>query len=127
MTPTILSQMKREISMRSANGWKRIEWAFSEPLNPRNMEIVRARLLGDPSNKFSTAFIQITLVIQNKQLFKAYDRNNNLVAGEKDKIYDVEDIWVMERSLGHNDDKYDTTSKWKLAGRMNVPKNENKT
>lgn len=117
VTPNVFSDMKRQLKVRSEGGWTRIAWSMEENgedgARPR-IEVVQGRLIAiDPKND-STGFAQLTVRFNSKQRFAAYDASNALVAGSLDDVINVEDFWVFERSLVNQ-----TSSKWRVAARLN--------
>lgn len=116
-TPIIYSQMKNEIAQRESGGWHRIEWSLVQRPTLRDVQLLQARLIGDPQNEIM-CFAQLTVLFPSMQSFAAYGRNGKLLAGDPDKKIKVEDIWVFERSLN----KDNLAARWRLAARLSLPK-----
>lgn len=116
-TPVIYSQMKNEIAQRGHGGWHRIEWSLIHRPTLREVQILQARLLGDPKNEIM-CFAQITVLLPSVQRFAAYGRNGKLLAGDPDKDIKVEDVWVFERNLN----KDNLVARWRLAARLSLLK-----
>eukprot|EP00210_Caulerpa_lentillifera_P001905 g1832.t1 len=116
VTATLLAELKKEISVRKMGGWHRIHWSLSADHSKNKVKFLQARVLGIPNNKFTPAFVQCTLLFQNKQQFAAFDRRGKLKAGSKDDDIEVEDYWVFERLLN----KESLNSKWRAAARLQI-------
>lgn len=116
VTASLLSEMKKEMTLRKSGGWHKIDWSLN-PDHPRNkVKFLQARVIGIPNNKFTPSFVQCTFLFKNKQQFAAFDRRGRLKAGSKDEEIDVEDYWVFERLLN----KESLNSKWRVAARLQI-------
>lgn len=65
----------------------------------------------------TSAFAQITLRVRSRQRFAAFNAQSELVAGNADGDFPVQDVWVFERSLKQKD----PLSSWRIAGRLSLP------
>lgn len=116
VTPSVFSDMKRQIKAREEGGWARIDWAVTKPIEVRDLEVVQGRLIAiDPKND-NTGFAQLTVKMPSQQRFAAYDAKGRLVAGNPEESVTVEDVWVFERPLMKQ-----AANRWRLAGRLSVP------
>ncbi|GMH32696.1 hypothetical protein BSKO_00530 [Bryopsis sp. KO-2023] len=113
VTSKISSQMKMEINQRERGGWHQLDWSMVRQPTLREVQIVQARMIGDPKHE-ENAFAQITVVVPSKQRFSVYGKTGQLVAGKPGEEYDVQDIWVFERNMK----KKDISARWRLAGRL---------
>lgn len=116
MTPTIYTQMKGEIGRRGAGGWHSVEWSLVHRPTLRDIQVLQARLLGDPKQE-EMAFAQITVLIPSVQRFAAFARNGQLVAGDLKDHFKVKDFWVFERCMK----KDSASATWRLAARLPNP------
>ena len=115
VAPVIFTDMKRQLKVREEGGWKRVEWKMSIKPEMHTTEVVQGRMIAaDPKND-DTAFAQLTVKFQSRQIFAAYDAKSRLVAGNAVEDVEVIDHWVFERPLR------DKRGKWRVAGRLTVP------
>ncbi|KAL9235071.1 hypothetical protein vseg_009867 [Gypsophila vaccaria] len=109
VTENMFSGLKNEIKQRETV-WKKVYWELIEPAV--KIRTLRARLIGVDRNNLNKLFIQLTLEFLTKQKFEAYDSKGAVVAGDKNKVVLVRDIWVFEKSLFH------PGAYWRLCGRL---------
>lgn len=108
--------MKGEIGRRGVGGWHSVEWWLVHRPTLRDIQVLQARLIGDPKQE-AMAFAQITVLIPSTQQFAAYARNGKLVAGNLEDQFKVNDYWVFERCMK----KDGPSSVWRLAARLPGP------
>lgn len=116
VTPSVFSDIKRQLKQREDGGWSRVEWKMTEVPPIKQLKVVHGRLIAISPKDDSTGFVQLTVRIPSKQQFAAYDRKGRLVAGGIDQEIAVEDFWVFEHPL-----RQQTSNRWRLAGRLQIP------
>ncbi|GAB4816777.1 hypothetical protein N2152v2_003823 [Parachlorella kessleri] len=116
VTPTVFSDMKRQLKQREDGGWARVEWGMSHVPTIKECQVVQGRVIALDPKDDSTGFVQLTVKFPSKQRFAAYDRRGRLVAGDLEKEVAVVDHWVFEHPL-----RKQTSNRWRLAARLAVP------
>ncbi|WOK95875.1 39S ribosomal protein L45, mitochondrial isoform X1 [Canna indica] len=111
VTEKMYSTLKNELKRRESM-WSSVYWELVEPVV--GIRTLRARMIALDKNDLNKAFIQLTLEITSKQKFEACDAKGNVVSGDKTKEVLVRDVWVVERSLFHQD------AAWRLCARLSV-------
>eukprot|EP00240_Pyramimonas_obovata_P016258 CAMPEP_0118930686 /NCGR_PEP_ID=MMETSP1169-20130426/7285_1 /TAXON_ID=36882 /ORGANISM="Pyramimonas obovata, Strain CCMP722" /LENGTH=293 /DNA_ID=CAMNT_0006873075 /DNA_START=149 /DNA_END=1030 /DNA_ORIENTATION=+ len=111
VTEVIYTQMKREIKQRETGGWASVSW---ELVKLDKMDIVQSRLVAPNQTDLDNAFVQFTVHYKSQQRFAAHNSKGKVVAGDPERVMNVEDYWVLERALSQ------AHSKWRLAGRISV-------
>jgi hypothetical protein len=118
-------KLQIEAHARKQAGWDRIVWRMLDPpgTGKSKVKILQASIAALDTRLTGPVFIQITLEIQSKQSFAAYNSKGQLVAGSPDEALNVVDQWVFERkavskkSAGgfkHNP----MGAAWRLVGRL---------
>ena len=113
-----LTDIKREVKLRKAGGWARVDWKFLgfEEGSPRTLQ---GRYVQMDAKRSDVGFAQMTLEFRSKQTFAVYDEKGRLVAGDPDEVLTVEDVWVFEHGLNV------PNPRWRLAARLSMPGNGN--
>mmetsp|Transcript_22481 Transcript_22481/g.37580 ORF Transcript_22481/g.37580 Transcript_22481/m.37580 type:complete len:330 (+) Transcript_22481:114-1103(+) len=111
VTEVIYSQLKREMKQREVGGWAKVDWHLVEL---KQMDVAQARLVAPNQTDLENAFVQFTMHFQSQQRFAAYNAKGELVAGDPERLINVEDYWVLERSLSQ------ANARWRLAGRISI-------
>ncbi|KAL2636137.1 hypothetical protein R1flu_007616 [Riccia fluitans] len=112
VTDSVFSIMKNELKHRENSTWAKVDWEMVGPVT--KLRTVQGRLIGVDKNNHDNAFVQLTVRINSKQKFAAYDKRGKLAAGDPEKELLVEDIWVFEKPL------LLTEAKWRLCARLSV-------
>ncbi len=109
-----LAEIKKEVKVRQKGGWHTIDWnliAFQDD----TPKVVQGRTIAPDERDRSVAFAQFTVVFKTKQTWHARDKNGKTVAGDPDRVIDVEDAWVFEHGLKVSNPR------WRLAARLSLP------
>jgi large subunit ribosomal protein L45 len=99
VTNNMDQKLQIEANARKQAGWERIVWRMLDPpgTGKSKVKILQASIAAMDPRLTGPVFIQLTLDIQSKQSFAAYNSKGQLVAGDPDEALNVVDQWVFER------------------------------